>query len=329
MRELNARSGSVIVSDPATGEILALCNAPTFDCNAYHRAEIGHLRNRAITDLYEPGSVFKIVPLSIAFQRELIEPEQCFDCSQATISYQGKTYNLPRDYMQFGRLSATDILRKSSNRGVAQVAILLGAQSLYHAAQAFGFGTRTGYGFDGEVAGVLPPVERWDALTITRLPMGHALSATPLQGHQAMGVIGSGGYLLKPKVIGRVCDEKGETIIGTEPHIIRRVLRLDVAKRMREILYHPGTATSLIEGIKLAYKTGTSQKIIGGKYSREHHISSCSGFFPAEEPRFLITVVLDDPQMAGGGVAYGIRAAYPLLADIARALMIAHGLANH
>ncbi|MDR2200660.1 MAG: penicillin-binding protein 2 [Puniceicoccales bacterium] len=328
MAELKAKSGSVIVSDPTTGEILALCNAPTFDCNAYYRSEISHLRNRAITDFYEPGSVFKIVPFSIALQRGLFSLEQRFDCNQATFSYHGKTYNLPKDYTQFGQLSAVDVLRKSSNRGAAQIAILLGERGLYHAARAFGFGSRTGYGFDGEVAGILPPVERWDSLTITRLPMGHAIGATPLQVHQAMGVIGSGGYLLEPKVIGRICDENGETIIRAEPHIIRRVLNLDVAKKMREILSHPGNATSSIEGVKLAYKTGTSQKIIGKKYSSEHHISSCSGFFPAEEPRFLVTVVLDDPKMANGGVAYGIRAAYPLLAEIARTIIISKGLGH-
>jgi cell division protein FtsI/penicillin-binding protein 2 len=321
MEELGAKSGTVIVSDPNTGVILALCNVPTFNCNGYAQSEVDSLRNRAITDMYEPGSVFKIVPFSMALQRKLISLDQCFDCSSETFPYGGKHYRLPHDHTFFGKLNAVDVLRKSSNRGLAQVGIILGAEQLYQAACTFGFGKKTGYGFDGEAAGFLPRPKLWDSLTITRLPIGHAISATPLQVHQAMGVIASGGYLLQSKVISRVLDDGEEKIVEAEPRIIRQVLTPDIAKKLGAVLHNPESSLSTIEGIKLAYKTGTSQKLINGTYSREHHIASCSGFFPLESPQFLITVVLDDPTMPTGGTAYGIRAAYPVFAEIVRQLI--------
>ncbi|MDR3317252.1 MAG: penicillin-binding protein 2 [Puniceicoccales bacterium] len=327
MIDLQAKSGSVIISDPKTGAILALCNVPTFNCNQYNQSGGDSLRNRAVTNVYEPGSVFKIVPFSIALQQGRITLNQNFDCSQEIFCYRDRKYDLPHDHTFFSNLSAVDVLRKSSNRGAAQIGIILGAEQLYRGAKEFGFGEKTGYGFDGEAMGVLLKPALWDGLTITRLPMGHAMSATVLQVHQAMGVIASGGYLLQPRIIGCIIDENGEMIIETEPYMVRRVLGADIAKKMGEILHNSETAASVIERVKLAYKTGTTQKIISGTYSREHHISSCSGFFPLEEPQFLVTVVLDDPTMSTG-TAYGIRAAYPVLAEIARALILSRGL-NH
>ncbi|MDR2807054.1 MAG: penicillin-binding protein 2 [Puniceicoccales bacterium] len=328
MDELKAKWGSIIISDPNTGQILALCNAPTFDCNAFNKVPIENLRNRAITDLYEPGSTFKIVPISIALQHKLISSSQYFDCTQETFHYQNKKYNLPKDHALLGRLTTVDVLRKSSNRGAAQIGIILGAKNLYEGVRNFGFGEKTGYGFDGEASGLLSKPKYWDHLTITRLPIGHAISATPLQVHQAMGVIASGGYLLEPKIILRILDDKEEVIIEPEPHVIRKVLRRDIANNLREILHNPDSSSSVLNRVKLAYKTGTTQKLIDGTYSREHHIASCSGFFPAEDPQFLVTVVLDDPVPEHGGIAYGSRVAYPLFATIAKALISSYGLSQ-
>ncbi|MDR2812738.1 MAG: penicillin-binding protein 2 [Puniceicoccales bacterium] len=323
---LKAKSGTIIISNPNTGAILALCNMPTFNCNGYAQSEIDSLRNRAVTDMYEPGSVFKIVPFSMALQRGLISLDHRFDCSQEIFLYGDRKYNLPHDHTLLGNLNAVDVLRKSSNRGLAQIGIMLGTEQLYRAARAFGFGEKTGYGFDGESAGFLAKPKFWDSLTITRLPMGHAISATPLQVHQAMGVIASVGYLLRPKIISCILNEKEEVIIATEPHIVRQVLTSDIAKSLRNVLHNPESPSSTVMGIKLAYKTGTSQKIINGAYSREHHIASCSGFFPLEDPQFLVTVVLDDPTMPTGGTAYGMRAAYPVFAEIAQQLIASKGL---
>ena len=316
----HAHSGCVIVSDPYTGELLAMCNFPTFSCAAYNKSDAQNLRNRAITDTYEPGSVFKIVPFSVALQQGEITLDQVFDCSLSEFCWQGKRYELPNDHASLGTLTAPDVLRKSSNRGSAQIGIRLGKNRLYNAAKVFGFGTKSGYGFDGEVSGILHAPEKWDGLTITRLPMGHALSATPLQVHMAMGVIASGGYLLAPKIIRRVADDNGQAVFQSETHVREHILTTDTAFKLREILYHPDAHPASIDGVKLAYKTGTTQKLINGKYSREHHISSCSGFFPMENPQYLATVVIDDAHL-DSGTAYGSKIAYPLFCDIARFLL--------
>ncbi|MDR0418369.1 MAG: penicillin-binding protein 2 [Puniceicoccales bacterium] len=315
-----AKSGTIIVSDAQTGEILTLCNIPTFDCNDYNKAEISSLRNRAVTDLYEPGSVFKIVAFSEALQQGVISLQQYFDCQEAEFFHGGKVYLLPRDHTFLGRLSASDVLRKSSNRGIAQIAILLGADRLYNAARAFGFGEKTGYGFDGEGVGVLPNPSNWDNLTITRLPMGHSVSATPIQVHQAMGVLGNGGFLVKPKIIDRVIDVNGENLWESESRFVRRVLAEETVDTVRKILHRPDLVLSHIGSIKLAYKTGTSQKIIDKRYSQDHHISSCSGFFPADDPCYLVTVVIDDAEIKSG-VAYGSKIALPVFYEIAKILL--------
>jgi cell division protein FtsI/penicillin-binding protein 2 len=321
VEKLEAKSGTVIISNPHTGTILALCNMPTFNCNEYAQSEIDSLRNRAITDTYEPGSVFKIVPFGMALQARVIVLGQCFDCSKEIFQYCGKEYSLPRDHTPLGNLDAVDVLRKSSNRGLAQIGIMMGTEQLYEAACKFGFGEKTGYGFDGESAGFLSRPKFWDRLTITRLPMGHAIGATPLQVHMAMGVVASGGYLLQPKIISCIFDENEEMITATEPCVVRQVLTADIAKKLGEVLHNPESSSSTLASVKLAYKTGTSQKIVKGVYSHEHHVASCSGFFPLEDPQFLVTVILDDPVMPTGGTAYGGRAAYPVFAEIAQQLI--------
>lgn len=398
---LKAKSATAIISDPTTGEILTLCNFPTFDSNTFNKADPEALRNRAITDTYEPGSVFKIVPFSIALQQGVISLRERFDCTSGTFTWHNKTYLLPKDHTELGRLSATDVLRKSSNRGAAQIGIRLGEKRLYNAAKAFGFGERTGYGFDGEVGGILRNPEKWDGLTITRLPMGHAISVTALQVHQAMGILASGGYLLEPKVIRKVKEgdrehlgfsrmsregvneeaveeqpwgikidarrkgnskaadlqflrgkkgadqdrgefekesynegepvgfeekeKKGSAILFSGAHIMRRVLTAETARKMREILYHPDAKPSEIGGMRIGYKTGTTQKLINGHYSQRHHVSSCSGFFPIELPRYVVTVVVDDAQVEHG-TAYGSRVAYPIFCDIVRRILLREAL---
>lgn len=321
VEKFSAKSGVAIISDPVTGEILSLANFPTYNPNRYNEADPENLKNQAIVASYEPGSVFKIVASGIALEQGLISPYTVVDCSQGNFSFQGKSYSLPKDHQPFGKLTVAEALRKSSNRGLAQIGILLGKEKLYRAARAFGFGEKTGYGFDGEAAGLLFPPSRWDGLTITRLPMGHAVAVTALQMHQAMGVIASGGFLMKPKVVKQILDAEDEVILSIKPEVKRRVLSLKTANTVAKMLHHPNSATSTIHDYKISYKTGTTQKLINGKYSSQHHISSCSGFFPTETPRFLITVVIDDPHMKEG-VAYGSRVAFPLFETLANILVM-------
>lgn len=324
----HAQRGTVLISDPETGDLLVLCNYPTFEGENYMKADVAHLRNCAVTDTYEPGSVFKIVPFSAALQNKVISLYDTFDCTDSSFNWEGKLYPLPKDHTALGKLSAIDVLRKSSNRGAAQIGIRLGAEALYKAARDFGFGTKTGYGFDGEVAGILHHPSRWDGLTITRLPMGHAVSATALQVHYAMGVIASGGYLLAPRIVQAVLNKHGEAIFQTQPNIRGTMLQSNIVRQLRDILYHPDAKPAEIEGVRLAYKTGTTQKLIRGAYSQFHHVASCSGFFPAEAPKYLVTVVIDDARLESGSTAYGSKVAFPIFCDIARWLLRCDALNN-
>jgi len=309
---------SVLVSDALTGELLALGNRPSFDPNAYGQAAPGDLRNRAITDTCEPGSVFKIVPVALGLEWRVVRPEQVFDCSRESVVCGGKNYTLPHDHRPMGTLGVLEILSRSSNRGVAQIALRLGPQRLYAAARLFGFGEKTGYGFDGESPGLLRPPDRWDPLTITRLPMGHALGATPLQVHQAMGVLASGGFLLRPRVVRSIRESTGEELLRSTPEIRRRILSPATVRLVTEALHDP--QKMCLRGVRCAGKSGTAQKVIDGRYSREHHVASFSGFLPAGCPQLLITVMVDDARVEDG-IAWGSRVAFPFFKKLARRLI--------
>ncbi len=316
---------SIIVSRPGTGEVLALANYPTFDPNAFfdtQRFPIANQRNRALTDVFEPGSTFKIVPAAAVLNEGLVDAADIFDTGVERVSYRGRTLRLPSDHKEYPRLSVRDIVVKSSNRGAAQLGMLLGEGRLHDYTAAFGFGERTGCEIGGEVAGTLHPVRNWDGLTITRMPMGHALSATPMQVHMATSVIANDGLLMEPMLVDRVLDIDGSDVIRFAPKAKRRVVSVDVAEAMAQMLAdvvgENGTAQrAAIDRYAVAGKTGTTQKIVNGQYSRQHHVASFSGFFPADEPALVITVVVDEPKLAG--VGYGGSVAAPAFRNIADA----------
>lgn len=312
--EFHPKGATIIVSDPATGYLLGLGNYPTYDLNRYNREPLEHQRNRAVTDLLEPGSTFKIVPVAGAFNEGLVTPETEFDCSMRVYQSNGRRYDMPRDHRPFGVLSVSDIVAKSSNIGVARLGIQLGPNRLRDYAAAFGFGERTGFTLGGEVRGVLHEVERWDGLTITRLPMGHAVSATPMQIHSAMSAIANDGVLMRPQIVRRVFDRRGETVVEYPPQQRRRAVSPEVARTLSALLVRAasseGTAVhASIRGYEVAGKTGTTQKIVNGRYSNRHHIATFSGFFPASQPRVAITIIVDEPRTAGN--AYGGVVAAP------------------
>jgi cell division protein FtsI/penicillin-binding protein 2 len=217
-------------------------------------------------------------------------------------------------------------VQKSSNRGAAQLDILLGSRRLYNYCQNFGFGRKTNFGIGGERKGVLHDPKQWDGLTITRLPMGHAVSTTAMQVHSAMSAIGNGGILMKPKFINRVFDRYGKTVTTFAPKPVRRVVGANVATSLTDMLVSvvslEGTARqAIINGYDVAGKTGTSQKIVNGKYSRNHHVGSFVGFFPAEDPQINITVVVDEPKMKRGLLGYGGVVAAPAFKNVAKQII--------
>ena len=315
---------SIIVSDPKTGMILGLCNYPTFDPNNYAKSGLDAQRNRAISDILEPGSTFKVVTISAGLQENVITPETVFDCAAKTALYRGKELNLPAEHDPLGRLNVRDIIAKSSNKGAAQIGMKLGEEKMYKYASDFGYGRTTGLGLTGEVSGILTQVKNWDGLTITRLPMGHAIAATPIQIHCAMSAIANDGVLMQPQIIKRVYDEVGNTVLEFKPRQRRQVISPSIAALMRTLMIRTvspeGTAPkAAIPGYQVAGKTGTTQKIIDGKYSHTHHVASFSGFFPASDPKLVITVIIDTPHSKG--VGYGGLVAAPAFKVIATRLI--------
>ncbi len=309
-------SATIIVGEPSTGYILAMANYPNFDPNNYSKYPQDSMRNRAISDQIEPGSTFKIVPISAALNESLVTINDTFECKSPTLTYKGKIIRLPQDSHPHDMLTVREITQKSSNRGVAHLATLMGEQKLYDYAKAFGFGKKTDVRLIGETSGTLHKVKDWDGLTITRLPMGHAIAATPIQIHCAMSTIANQGIYMRPTLVKKVYDrENTSETIAFSPYAERRVISAKTATIMSEILVDVvgdgGTAKRAeIPGFKVAGKTGTTQKIINGKYSNSSHVASMTGFFPAQRPRVVITVIVDNPKMKGTGYG-GIVSAPP------------------
>jgi len=338
---------TIIVSDPQTGFILALANYPSFDLNRFgslSRPDQARMRNVAVADEYEPGSVFKIVAVAGALNEGLVTTETQFDCTLERIEYEGTTRSLPREaeWDHFDHpLSVAEILQKSSNKGAAQLAMTLGDRRFYDYARAFGFGQKTGFPVGGEVTGKLKPPEKWDSLTITRMPMGQSVTATALQMQQAMGVIASGGMLLKPQIISQVRDSQGELVYTFGRVETRRVISEQTARTMARLLRGVASASgnapeAAIPGFDVAGKTGTANKLIPvelasgvtvPRYSDRHHVASFIGFFPAAVHRpgdrqVAIAVIIDDADArCPGGIAFGAKVAAPVFKRLGERLI--------
>jgi cell division protein FtsI/penicillin-binding protein 2 len=252
-----------------------------------------------------------------------------FQTGVSRVSYKGRTLKLPSDHHTYESLSMHDIVVKSSNRGAAHLGLMLGDQRLHDYSAAFGFGEKTGCDIGGEITGTLHATRNWDGLTITRLPMGHAISATPMQVHSAMSVIANDGVLMEPMLAKRIFDSDAQDVVRFQPRAKRRVVSTEVAqtvaKMLADVVGNQGTARrAAIDNYDIAGKTGTTQKIVNGRYSNQHHVASFSGFFPADNPRLVITVVVDEPQSRG--VAYGGSFAAPAFRNIAEACIAYLGI---
>lgn len=323
VKDYSPKSVSIIVSEPSTGYLLGMANYPDFNPNEYWSYDVDAHRNRAVTDVFEPGSLFKLVTASAVLNESPQVLDKVYDCGSDKVEYKGRILKLPKDHKPMNELTGREIIIQSSNRGVARMATVLGEEKLYNYARAFGFGELTGLGA-GEVSGVVHPVKKWDGLTITRFPMGHAVSTTALQLHCAISVIANGGVLMEPRIVKRVLDDGGNTILNFSPKAKRKVLSAAIAGQMVELMKGVVNAEGTCQrarlmGFEVAGKTGTTQKIIGGKYSNRHHISSFSGFFPAGDPRVLVTVVIDEAKMAG--CAYGGVVAAPAFKNVGEQLV--------
>ena len=212
-RELKPDNATGIIVDPNTGEILAMTSRPSFNLNQIDSAKPEEMKNRAIFDMVEPGSTFKIVVASAALTERVVSQKSIIYCENGAFSYGGR---ILRDHHGYGQMSVHDILMKSSNIGSAKMALMLGDEKFYEYVRRFGFGERTGIALPGEIPGLVHPPSRWDRLTITRMPMGQAVAVTPLQMAMGISVIANGGKLMRPQIIKSIQDRDGQEILSIE-----------------------------------------------------------------------------------------------------------------
>jgi cell division protein FtsI/penicillin-binding protein 2 len=316
---------TIIASDARTGRILGMANYPSFDLNNYSKAPLEAQRNYAVTDIIEPGSTFKIVAAGAALDQGLVSPASAFDCGNPIANYKGRDLKLPKEDHPFGMLTVAQIVSHSSNRGAAQLAMLMGAERFHDYARRFGFGASTNFPLGGEVRGILEPPARWDGLTITRMPMGHAVAATPLQIHMAMSAVANGGALMRPQIVQEIRDPAGRVVRTFEPEKRAQVLKPSTAATLAQMLHGvvgpEGTANGFdLPGFEIAGKTGTTQKIVDGRYVNNRHVASFVGFFPASRPEVVLSVIVDDARVPGGN-AYGRAVAAPAFKHIAEQLI--------
>jgi cell division protein FtsI/penicillin-binding protein 2 len=319
VKRMRPKMATVILMRPQTGQILALANRPHYNLNQQQGVTQEQRQNRAIMDQVEPGSTFKIVTTASALAHRLVQPDTGIFCENGYFRYGGRALH---DHHGYGELSVHDILVKSSNIGVAKMAIQLGDQRLYNAVRLFGFGDRTGVQLPGEIDGTVHPPHRWSKISITRIPMGHEVDATPLQVANSMCAIANGGRLLTPQIIQEITDAEGRTVATFPPVEVRRVIPESTAQQVRdalvEVVGKRGTAPqAAVPGFKVAGKTGTSEKITpGGTYKDGKYVASFVGFMPAEDPAFVALVIVDEARVEHGKHFGGLVAA-PIFSKIA------------
>jgi cell division protein FtsI/penicillin-binding protein 2 len=318
MAEYKPKGAIAIMVRPQTGEIMAMASRPTFDLNDPGEADPDQTKNRAVVYMVEPGSVFKIVPVSAALNEKLVTPETTIFCENGHFMYGGR---LLRDAEPQGVLTVHGVLQHSSNIGAAKLGLQLGENRLYDYARRFGFGQKTGIALTGEISGLLSPPQHWSKLEITRIPMGQSVAVTPLQMVMAMACVANNGKLMKPMIVSQITDPTGRVVATFSPEVERQVVTPETCRKVIPALQDvvaAGTAKSaVVPGFKVAGKTGTAQKIDPkGGYMSGHYVSSFIGFLPADDPKFVLLVTLDDPTVKGE-LAFGGKTAAPVFSQIA------------
>lgn len=309
----NAKSASGIIMDYENGEILALANIPNYNLSNPAGSTPSEKRNRVVTDLFEPGSTFKIVTAAAAMEEQVFSPDDIIDCEK------GKWFvrnHYLRDVHEYEKITVSKVIEKSSNIGTVKIAMELGESKLYEYCIKFGFGQLTGIDLPGEIRGVLRPLKRWSGYSITAIPIGQEVGINALQGIRAMGVIANGGYLVKPHILKEILD--GEENIKTNSHKKReQILSGQTCSILRDILENvtrPGGTAPLahISGYNISGKTGTAQKIIDGKYSKNKYLASFGGFLNGKDANLIIQVTIDEPRP----LYYGGLVAAPAFREI-------------
>ncbi|MGI9221215.1 MAG: peptidoglycan D,D-transpeptidase FtsI family protein [Woeseiaceae bacterium] len=304
IRENNAESGSIVVLDTQTGEVLAVANQPSYNPNDRSQFIAERYRNRAITDIFEPGSSIKPLVVTAALESGEYQANSIVDTAPGYVTVGAKTIEDPRN---LGRISLTTILARSSNVGMTKVAMTMEPRDMWGTLLHFGLGSLTGSGFPGESAGTLTHHDHWKPINQATLSYGYSLSVTPLQLAQAYAIIGNKG--IGHPISLTALDEPGPGEQLVSPDSANAVRRM-----LEEVVRPGGTATgAAVDGYRVAGKTGTSWKFAAGGYSEDKYISVFAGLAPASNPRLATVVVIDEPS---GDKYYGGDVAAPVFADI-------------
>ncbi len=321
MREYTPEKATIILMRPETGQILAMANRPNYDLNLRAEAKPEQKINRAILDMMEPGSTFKIVTAAAALNEKKVQLDSMVFCENGVWNIGGRPLH-DHGHKGYGDLSVQDILVHSSNIGAAKLAMMLGEQKFYEYIRRFGFGDPTGIELPGEISGMVHSPKSWSKISITRIPMGQEVGVTPLQMLMAMATIANRGKLMQPRIVKSLVDDQG-TVRVFKPLPARQVVSPQTAAQivlaLRGVVSKRGTAVeAAVPGFIIAGKTGTAQKAApGGGYEKNKYVVSFSGFLPAANPAFVGLVVLDDAHPKDPALNYGGTIAGPIFSRVA------------
>lgn len=326
IEHFGARGGSAVLLDPKTGAVRAMASYPTFDPNRFneHPDAKERWKNRVITDVFEPGSTFKMVPFAAAFEAGLIDATDVFDCQMGRIVLGGVTI---RDHKPFGVLTVRDIMAKSSNVGAIKIGLKAGDQRLFEQIRTLGFGRKTGIELPGESAGILHPRERWRPITKAYVSFGQGIAVTSLQLAAAFAAVANGGELLKPYLVESIGRGDDARPTASRPQVIGRAMSASTARQLGRVLeavsLEGGTGTrAAIEGYHVAGKTGTAQLADGRGYSRTEHMAVFAGFAPGRDPVLVGAVMIDRPR----GDYHGGTVAAPVFGGILSQALLYYGI---
>lgn len=324
VQKTKAKGAMCIVMNPRTGEILAMANYPQFNPNTFEEYNPSLRRNRAVTDTFEPGSIFKIFLIAAALEEGATKIDDIFFCENGRYHVEN-TSIVVNDVHKYDWLSVPEIIKFSSNIGAAKIGQKLDSRCLYRYTKSFGFGERTGIDLPGEVRGLINPPARWSKADGYTICFGQGIATTAIQLITALSTIANDGVLMKPFVVREISDRNGRIIKQFAPHVVKRVISsktsCDVTSMLEAVVKEGGTGQmAQIEGYKIAGKTGTAQKAksYGKGYSKDKYVASFMGFVPSEDPKVAILVVVDEPK----GIKYGGVVAAPVFKKIAQRSLI-------
>ncbi len=321
MAQTHAVSGTVIVENPHTGEILALANQPTFNPNNTREITPARLKNHAVSDIYEPGSTFKLVTISAALQEKVTNPNEVFDCQMGSILFNGMRI---RDSRPHGLLTVTDVLAKSSDVGSIKIALRLGEDRFYKYIRDFGFGQQTGIELPGETRGLTKPVSRWSKVSIAAISMGQEIGISPLQLANLVSTFANDGVSVPPRIVAATVEPQSTPkMVAFNPAEGHRVISAETAAEMKQMMRKvvlEGTARkAILVGYSAAGKTGTAQKVdpATGAYSHTKYVASFAGFAPINNPAIVVAVILD----SAVGLHQGGQVSAPVFQRVAQQVL--------